>query len=148
MKVLRAGPLSCRMAPDAGALDRRWYIGLHLAIAAFGLTGCASPSRYSDVSAGGYEPAVLSGQPAPGLGTQTRAGEARRGRTDMQQARRVAFTTDVSAYPPIPVTGGEYEPAVLSSQPAPGLGTQGQGRPVEAEQMCSNRDVMRSQLMF
>ena len=79
------------------------YIALHLAIAALGLTGCASPSRYSDVSAGGYQPAVLSGQPAPGLGTQTRAGEARRGRTDVQQARRGAFTTDVSAYPPIPV---------------------------------------------
>ena len=76
---------------------------LYLAIAALGLTGCASPSRYSDVSAAGYEPAVLSGQPAPGLGTQTRAGEARRGRTDVQQARRGAFTTDVSAYPPIPV---------------------------------------------
>src|SRR5215217_4621680 len=68
--------------------------------AALGLTGCASPSRHSDVSAG--EPAVLSGEPAPGLGTQTRAGEARRGRTDVQQARRGAFTTDVSAYPPIP----------------------------------------------
>ena len=70
----------------------------------------------------------LSGQPAPGLGKKTRAGEARRGRTDVQQARGGAFTTDVSAYPPIPVSGGEYEPAVLSSQPAPGLGTQPRAR--------------------
>ena len=81
---------------------------LYLAIAALGLTGCASPWPYSEVSRGGYEPAVLSGEPAP-RGTQTRAAEARKGRTDVQQARRGAFTTDVSTYPPIPVFNSPEE---------------------------------------
>ncbi|MFL5041568.1 MAG: hypothetical protein ACJ8EA_05700 [Xanthobacteraceae bacterium] len=81
---------------------------LCLAVAALVLSGCASPSSYWTLikqcqCREGAEPAVVSGEPAPRRGGPAREARARPARTAVQETRRRAFTTDPSAYPPIPV---------------------------------------------
>jgi hypothetical protein len=82
--------------------------GLCLAVAALALSGCASPSSYwtpitqcqchQDV-----EPAVVSGEPASRRSAPAREAKERPARTAARETQRRAFTTDPSAYPPIPV---------------------------------------------
>jgi hypothetical protein len=88
--------------------------GLCLA-AALTLSGCAASSSYSTLvtqcpcregvepAVVSGEPAVVSGEPAPRPGGRAREARERIARTAVPETSRRAFTTDPSAYPPIPI---------------------------------------------
>jgi hypothetical protein len=76
--------------------------------AALAVSGCAAPSSYSTLtqcpSCGeGVEPAVVSDEPEPRPGGTAGGARERAARAAVPETQRRAFTTNLAAYPPIPI---------------------------------------------
>jgi hypothetical protein len=119
------------------------YIGLHLAIAALGLTGCASRS-----APGMNLPSFQANQRPGSAHRQGQgrpvAGEQMCSKREVVRSQLMFRLTHRS-----PLAAASMNLPSFQANQRPGSAhRQGQGRPVEGEQMCSRRDVVRSQLMF
>jgi hypothetical protein len=76
--------------------------------AALVLSGCAAPSTYSTLITPcqcdeAIEREIAGGEPAPRPAGPARGARERAARAAVPESPRRAFTTDLSAYPPIPI---------------------------------------------